>query len=283
MVKKKRLKLAAWTGILAAVIFWLWWGNRTIGISHYEISLDDHRELDGFTIVQVSDLHNTEFGRGSDDLLRLIQDSSPDIIAVTGDLISREDHVYETAMDFISKAQSIAPVYFVTGNHEAYHEHFSKIRRELLERGVRVLTNEETFVDYGSSRIRLIGTEDPAFAGRSGLSEERILGAALGDLRSAGEDFTLLLSHRPEFFSLYVLYELDLVLAGHAHGGQVRLPFIGALTAPGQGWFPDYTEGVHEAGDTRMVVSRGLGNSIIPLRVNNPPELVVVSLAAPIR
>jgi len=105
-----------------------------------------------------------------------------------------------------------------------------------------------------------------------------VMDAKLKALLIEDSTYTVLLSHRPELFDVYADNNIDLVLSGHAHGGQVRLPFIDGLAAPNQGLFPQYSEGVHENNRTKMVVSRGLGNSIFPIRINNRPELVVFTL-----
>ena len=112
--------------------------------------------------------------------------------------------------------------------------------------------------------------EDPAFSGTQAFSQ------ALSDL--ASDAFTVLLSHRPEFFDLYVQQGFPLVLSGHAHGGQIRLPFLGGILAPGQGFFPEYDSGLYTDETTSMVVSRGLGNSVFPFRLNNPPEIIIITL-----
>ena len=124
-----------------------------------------------------------------------------------------------------------------------------------------------------------MGIKDPDFYDATESDTRKILTKeVITEFEYTEEDFTLLLSHRPELFDVYTEAGLDLILTGHAHGGQFRLPFIGGLAAPNQGLFPKYDAGVFSENDTHMVVSRGIGNSIIPLRFNNPPEIVVVKL-----
>ncbi len=282
MKKLQWWRLAAMVLVLAAVAFSLWRGNVRIGVSHYDVPVPQHPELEGFTVAQVADLHNTSFGPGNEDLIEKLAASHPDIIAVTGDLIGMEHDDFTTAMDLLGKLKEIAPIYFVAGNHEVRNRHYEKFRQALSELGVQVMNNEETWIPYGGSKIRLIGITDPTVPGDQwGRTEASVMAAVLEELEFEDPSFRLLLSHRPEYFELYAAHGLDLVLSGHAHGGQIRLPFIGALAAPGQGWFPAYTEGLHEEGGTYLAVSRGLGNSLIPLRVNNPPELVIVRLTGP--
>ena len=235
----------------------------------------------GFTIVQVSDLHNTEFGEDQSGLLSLIKDAAPDLIAVTGDLFDSRHTDVETAMAFINGAIKIAPVYYVTGNHEARIDEYAELEEQLKQAGVVVLDDACVEIEYGGESIRLMGVNDPDFIDQGDVyvDDAYLIDAKLKAMPDADSGvYTILLSHRPELFNVYVDNGIDLVLCGHAHGGQVRLPFIGGLLAPDQGLLPQYTEGVYENGQTKMVVSRGLGNSLCPIRINNRPELVVITL-----
>jgi predicted MPP superfamily phosphohydrolase len=177
----------------------------------------------------------------------------------------------EIALAFAAEAVRIAPCYYVTGNHEArIPAAFRELRQGLAELGVTVLQNESLLLERAGETITLIGVDDPQFRGST-------MDRKLAELVWR-EDFTVLLSHRPELFETYVQSGADLVLSGHAHGGQFRLPFLGGVYAPDQGLFPAYDAGLFVEGDTQMVVSRGIGNSIFPLRFNNPPELILVTL-----
>ena len=133
-------------------------------------------------------------------------------------------------------------------------------------------------LERNASLVSLIGIDDPNFSNDNGSS----VGISMlpEDIRNlvSTDSFTILLSHRPEYFSQYVSADFDLVFSGHAHGGQFRLPFIGGLVAPNQGLFPKYDAGLFKESNTNMIVSRGIGNSIIPLRFNNRPEIVLVEL-----
>ena len=140
---------------------------------------------------------------------------------------------------------------------------------------MHVLRNAAETITRGDAAICVAGVDDPAFAPDGDFAAQ--VGEVVAGATS-GEAFTLLLSHRPELFDAYCAARADLVLAGHAHGGQVRLPLLGGLYAPGQGFLPEYDAGCFTAGGTTMVVSRGLGNSAFPIRVNDPPELIAVEL-----
>ena len=268
--RKRRILLAAALVGLAALLAWLYVTNTAISVTHYAVTSEALPEaFDGFVVAQVSDLHNAEFGEGSAQLLDRLRAASPDLIAVTGDLIDARRTDVGAAMAFIRGAVEIAPVYYVAGNHEARSDAFESLEAQLIEAGVHVLRNEGESIERGGASLWIAGLDDPAFA--SGTDPADLI---------APNGFTLLLSHRPELFEDYCDAGAHLVLTGHAHGGQVRLPWLGGLYAPNQGILPEYDAGRFESGDTVMIVSRGLGNSAFPIRVNNPPELVVVELRA---
>lgn len=173
----------------------------------------------------------------------------------------------------------IAPCYYVTGNHEARASEYDALKTGLIKLGVTVLENEKTELERDGEKITLIGVKDPSFSSDYLFhDEEAIMEAQLKALVDKDDGFTLLLSHRPELFEIYVTCNADLVLSGHAHGGQFRLPFIGGLAAPNQGLFPKYDAGLFSEGKTKMLVSRGIGNSIFPFRFNNRPEIILIEL-----
>jgi predicted MPP superfamily phosphohydrolase len=279
--KKKKLWPLALLLVLALVV-WIWWGNTHI--QDTVITVKDHRlpeSFAGYRIVQVSDLHNEEFGEKQATLLAKTREQAPDIIVVTGDLIDSNHTDIEKAMAFIDGAVDIAPVYYVTGNHEAWAaRQYGRLKEEMGEAGVHVLENEAVEIEKGGEKIWLIGIQDPAFAD-AGADEEAIVDVEIANAcaKDMEDAFTILLSHRPECIHTYAKHAVCLALTGHAHGGQVRIPGIGGLIAPDQGLFPKYTAGLYTQGQTQMVVSRGLGNSVLPVRIHNPPELVTIVLA----
>lgn len=234
----------------------------------------------GFKIAHISDLHNKDFGKNQRFLLQKISEISPDIIVVTGDLIDRRKYDLDTAMVFIEGARKLAPVYYVSGNHEAWSCKYDILRKSLLDAGVKVLDDSRVKLHKGSGEIAILGLSDPGFVSESKYIDatDSYRGEEL-HLLSVPSEFQILLSHRPEFFDLYARENIDLTFSGHAHGGQFRLPLVGALAAPGQGLFPKYTGGAYLQNQSTLVVSRGLGNSIIPIRIFNRPEIVVVTLS----
>ncbi|MBN2850742.1 MAG: metallophosphoesterase [Erysipelotrichaceae bacterium] len=230
-----------------------------------------------FRIVQLSDLHNTGFGVNQRDLLRKIDEAHPDIIVITGDLVDRYVTNVDLAMDLVEGAIKIAPVYYVGGNHEARLEDPEEFFKKLEAGGVTILHDKRIALKRGGSSIDLLGLSEPifglAYEGTSDLRE------TLRRLTETTTTFTILLSHHSENLDIIADYQIDLVFSGHAHGGQVRIPFLmDGLIAPDQGFFPKFTSGIYQDRNTKEIVSRGLGNSILPFRVFNRPELVVVTL-----
>ena len=277
-MKRRVIVLIIAAVLVPALLIWLLWANSSPAATQVTVASGALPEaFEGFKIAHVSDLHNAVFGRKNEKLLSLIRAAKPDIIAITGDLIDSRHTDIDSALAFVEAAAEIAPVYYVTGNHESRMD-FDEKEPRLIAAGARVLRNEAEDIGRGGERIRLAGIDDPSFIRTGGTAEERTA-AELEQLGDGGGTFTVLLAHRPELVEVYAEYGAGLVLSGHAHGGQVRLPLLGGLYAPGQGLLPEYDSGLYSLGETQMVVSRGLGNSVAPLRVNNRPELVIVTLS----
>lgn len=277
-MKRRVIVLITAAVLVPALLIWLLLANSSPAATQVAVASGAlPGAFEGFKIAHVSDLHNAVFGRENEKLLSLIRAAEPDIIAITGDLIDSRHTDIDSALAFVEAAAEIAPVYYVTGNHESRLD-FDAIEPRLIAAGARVLRNEAEYIEHGGERIRLAGIDDPSFIRTGGTAEERAA-AELEQLGDGGGTFTVLLVHRPELVEVYAEYGAGLVLSGHAHGGQVRLPLLGGLYAPGQGLLPEYDSGLYSLGETQMVVSRGLGNSVAPLRVNNRPELVIVTLS----
>jgi predicted MPP superfamily phosphohydrolase len=274
--KRKKIIILA---VLLIVAVWTIWGNVTVGISRYQVSSTRLPSgFDGFRIAVISDLHNASFGKDNRQIIEKVREISPDIIALTGDLVDANKTDIEVAINLVSELMAIAPCYYVTGNHEAWITgQYALLEEGLLKEGVRVLHDEVVLLTENGQSIQLAGVDDPDFTDRSDYIQESILETKLQQMNLTS-DYCVLLSHRPELFEAYVKENVDLVLSGHAHGGQFRLPFIGGIIAPNQGFFPKYDGGVYQEQNTVMIVSRGIGNSVIPIRFNNRPEIVVVEL-----
>ena len=265
--------------VLGFIIFFIWQNNDIVTTSVVYKNDKLPKEFEGFNIVQISDLHNKMFGEGQKRLLEKILRAKPDIILVSGDLIDRRRYDLEKAMVFIRGAVKIAPVYYVAGNHEAWSGEYETIKSSLKIGGVKVLDDEKLDIERDGSTIEILGLRDPAFltSTYSDGTDISILEKSLKSLANK-DKFQILLSHRPELFSTYSQYDIDLSFTGHAHGGQFRIPSLGGLLAPNQGFFPKYTSGSHKIDESTMIVSRGLGNSIVPIRIFNRPEIVKVLL-----
>ena len=274
------------TTVLCVIILAAWtiWGNTALMVNTVIISSSRiPAAFSGFGIAQVSDLHNAEFGENNAKLLKLLSESKPDIIVITGDFIDASHTDVGIALGFAQESVKIAPTYFVTGNHEASSPQYDTLKSGLEAAGVIVLEDEAVSLERNGESIALMGLADPDFTVKGDMFGEvpAMVSTKLENLNDGeGGGYTILLSHRPELFETYVGSGIDLVFAGHAHGGQFRLPLIGGVVAPNQGLFPEYDAGLYTDGSTNMVVSRGIGNSIIPLRFNNRPEIVLVELNA---
>lgn len=227
-------------------------------------------DLDGYRIVQISDLHNAEFGKENKKLLEIIRSCSPDIIVITGDLVDSNHTNVERAVAFVKEAVKIAPVYYVTGNHEYWLDpsENEQMMQGILAAGAYDLDDEAVRIEKGDSSFMLAGLDDQH------LSDETLKSL----LQEQKNELSIVLAHEPQYLQNYANTGADLVLTGHAHGGQIRLPFVGGIVAPDQGFLPEYTSGQYNSADTEMIVSRGLGNSIIPVRLFNYPEVVCVEL-----
>lgn len=274
--------MAVFLAGLLGVIVWVAWGNTALATTELSVKSEKLPAVfDGFRIVQVSDLHNASFGEGNAELLERMEQAQPNCIALTGDLVDSRHTDVDAALSFAREAAKIAPSYYVTGNHEARLEEWEQLLTGLEEAGVTILQNESILLEREGQAIVFSGVEDPSFHDDPLLHDtEGIWERNLESLSPEEGRYTILLSHRPEYFAFYEKLGFDLVLAGHAHGGQFRLPGIGGLWAPGQGLFPEYDAGLYQQGGTAMAVSRGLGNSLFPFRVNNRPEIVAITLQA---
>ena len=249
-----------------------WWDTNRFDVRRVEIELDRlPQAFDGFTILQVSDLHNRTYGRDGMDMIRAMEGLSFDCITMTGDLLDRYlPRRRAKGYRFVQEAVKLGPVYFVEGNHECEIGDWQQIKTELMALGARVLDNERISLSRDGGSLDLIGIRE-----ETTLEEmERLV---------CPNACSVLLTHHPERLKEYAQTGVDLVLSGHAHGGQVRI-FGQGLYSPDQGIFPRYTSGIYGSGQTKLYVSRGAGNhSFIPPRVFNRPEIDLITLKAPSR
>ena len=284
MFKKRKgvAILCVIAALLAILIIWIVWGNQALELNTYQITSPDlPKAFDGFRIAQLSDLHNCQMGKNNEKLLSMLRAEAPDIIVITGDMIDSRQTDVDIALHLARELVQIAPCYYVSGNHEARVSEYDSLKAGLVELGVAVLENAKVTIESSGEEITLAGVVDPSFKTDYLQGDDAaVMSSTLSELLEENDGYTILLSHRPELFNVYVENNIDLIFSGHAHGGQFRIPFIGGLIAPNQGLFPKYDAGIYKEGNTTMVVSRGIGNSIVPFRINNRPEIVLVELAS---
>lgn len=278
-MNKKRTFLITIILIILGCLF-VYFENNNIVITKYTYKNEQiPSQFKNLKILQISDLHNAQFGKNQNTIIRKIKKCQPDMIFITGDIIDANRYDLQKAITLVKQVVDIAPTYYVSGNHEAWSNHYNEVKAALLEEKVLVLDNDSIDIKRGKDSITLIGLKDPAF-----LHSDYFFGTDYSAwenyLKSQVKDnkFEILLSHRPELMDIYKKHNVDLVFSGHVHGGQFRLPFMGGVVGPDQGFFPKYDAGEFVEQNTTMILSRGLGNSIIPLRIFNRPELVLVEL-----
>lgn len=225
-------------------------------------------------VVLLSDLHLKEFGKDNIQLVEAVQKLSPDIIAIVGDMNMSGNPDVSVVITLCQQLVRIAPVYYSLGNHEYVDVifHDSNIIEAINATGAVVLSDDSKKISVGETEILLGGLSQ-------GHDQFERYGHQFFDTYIKDEHFKLLLVHYPELFDgILEKYPIDLALCGHAHGGLVRLPFVGGLYAPNQGFFPQLTEGYHEIENSKVIISRGLGSSHPVPRINNKPEIVIVDI-----
>ena len=274
MKRKKRFAALIVILLLAALTPpFLYWQNNSLTVSRYDyVSGEVPPGLDGYRIVQLSDLQDKCFGVDQTPLLERTAALEPDLIVLTGDMVDYNKFTMEPTLALMRGVVEIAPCYYVTGNHESAFDtvKLREILTAIANCGVTVLEDQYVWIEKDGGRFCLFG-----------LADDHVLRWNWQKYLPEEDCLCLMLAHRPERLDRYAEADVDLVFSGHAHGGQVRLPFLGGLYAPGQGWFPKLYEGMHERNGTTMLISRGLGNSTFPIRLFNRPEIVELTLRRP--
>lgn len=268
--RKKYIKSAIVLLIVIALLLFCSYQNRHLETTYYTYKAEQlGADLEGYRIVQISDLHNVKFGKNNQKLVDRIRECEPDMIVLTGDLVDSNHTNVDRAVQFVDEIVKICPVYYVTGNHEYWLDtsEYENLMDGVASAGVIILDDQVVEISRGDAKFRLVGLDDKSLA-------DGTLEALLSDEK----ELTVVLAHEPQYFARYAGTGVDLVLSGHAHGGQFRLPFVGGIVAPDQGFLPKYTAGEYYMNGTEMIVSRGLGNSVIPVRLFNYPEIVCVEL-----
>ena len=280
MKKKTKILLGAMF-LLAAIAVYVML-QTPLTVVCYEIETDFTEPI---RIVHLTDLHSWSHGENNRELIQLVQDQSPDLILMTGDMMDREDESPEVVCLLIAALKDTAPVYFSYGNHESQwmKRTGTDLRPILTEAGATVLDIEYLDTEIKGQAVRLGGYynyyRQPHML--NGNPEEVRAERAFADDFEETDRYKIFLNHIATTWLDWDYRDensVDLVLTGHYHGGQVRLPFVGGLVAPYVGWFPPYTEGLYVGEKAAVVLSTGLGSSPGIPRVNNPPQVVVVDL-----
>ncbi len=279
--KKKKCIILIYVAILfAALAVWAFYIGLTVRT--YGVTSDKMPQGSAVRIAVIADLHSHVYGKDQTPLLDIIKAQKPDIIALAGDIV--DDHEPQTgAKLFLQDITDIAPTYYVSGNHEYWSGRCDEIKEMISGYGVKVLSNERQYISVNGARLCICGIDDPEVFRYTddnellALSDYEDLLKRFSDLDA--DTVNILLAHRPESIDAYRQYYFDVVLSGHTHGGQVRIPLlVNGVFAPNQGWFPKYAGGHYELEGMNMIVSRGLGFDARQPRVFNPPEVVVVDI-----
>ena len=283
--RKKYIKPAIVLLIVIALLLFCRYQNRHLETTYYTYKAEQFgADLERYRIVQISDLHNAKFGKHNQKLVDRVRECDPDMIVLTGDLVDSNHTNVDRAVQFVDEIVKICPVYYVTGNHEYWLEasEYDELMSGLTGAGAVILDDQVVEISRGDAKFRLVGLDDKSLAdGTLGtlLNDQAEQKEETADNEDSGEKtLTVVLAHEPQHLARYAGTGVDLVLSGHAHGGQFRLPFVGGIVAPDQGFLPEYTAGEYYMNGTEMIVSRGLGNSVIPVRLFNFPEIVCVEL-----
>lgn len=286
--KKGRLLLACIAAV-ALVATELHISNNVIQVSAHTLSYTDlPPAFDGFKILQISDLHSKSFGEENQDLAAAIRREAPDIVVMTGDMADSQASLV-VLMNLVERLDGI-PIYYVAGNHEqskapAFR---TQMKDELEAAGVTVLCDERVLLERDGETVALWGLEIPLYYYRRFTNpdhrDRELTADNIRSILGEPEEFNILLAHNPVYEDAYSEWGAHLTFSGHIHGGLVRVPFVGGVLSPEVELFPHYDSGVFTQGESRLVVSRGLGTGSagggkLGLRFFNRPELVVITLA----
>ncbi|GEN85804.1 phosphoesterase [Oceanobacillus sojae] len=279
MKKKTKIKsgLRKWIIFIVLLLAMLlvtikiYFDTATSKINKEQFQSDKLEEGTELKILQITDVHSRVFGAENSAVLEKVKELDADIIVLTGDLIDRKTENLEIAYQLAEELVRINPdTYFVTGNHE--HENLEKeaFLAGLKDRGIITLSNENTQFEKNGQLFNIVGVSDVS-------TEHEDMTLAFADLDT--DKYTILLSHAPIVVQKYPDVDADIVLSGHTHGGQVRLPFIGALVAPDEGLLPELQKGIYPLGDERyLYIDSGLGTSALPIRFLNQSQISLITI-----
>lgn len=277
------------------LILFLYWQNYSLQTEQYTLHYADlPKGFDGFRIIQISDMHGMTFGYGNSTLVKRIEDLKPDILVLTGDMISSSAKDGQPFLDFLHRIKGKVPIYMCLGNHEQiarlYEESaeadygYDPFINQVMEDGVHILDNQTEVLERNGDRIIISGLtmelyhysrRDTEYADENLQLHEEYINDVIGPYKN---QFTILLAHNPSYFKEYAEWGADLTLAGHMHGGIIQVPFKGGLLSPEHVFFPEYDAGLFIDTSKQMIVNRGLGSSKVNFRLFNRPEITEIIL-----
>lgn len=271
--KKRRIRIICCILILLIALLCvnLYVSNNCIKVTNHTLSTD--KVTSPVRIGVISDLHKKVFGSNNENMYQKLKEQNPHIILLVGDMLSCDsENIYGNFKEVIKNLSDIAPVYYSLGNHEINNPRLSDIKELLSSEGVALIDNEYRDINIGNVNIRLGGISYYR-------SWDEEANAFLNDF-SDTDDYKILMCHFPEFYQWGIKnYPIDLTVSGHTHGGMIRFPFIGAVYAPEQGWFPEYSDGIYTEANGTLAVTTGLGSSPSYLpRFSNRPEIMIINL-----
>jgi len=271
MMKKLTIIISFFAVLLAAIVTVVYLDTNTYKVHTVHFQTDKLPRHTKLRIVQISDLHDKVFDEGNESLVNSILEQNADLIVLTGDLIDRKTNDFTNVFAMIESITSHHDhVYYVSGNHEWWNRGTEHFFDGLRERNVTILNNRHTHISLNDATVNLVGVDDAS----TGHEDIR---AAFHGINQ--DDYTIFLSHTPSIVDSYEELPADLILSGHTHGGQVRVPFIGAIVAPDQGFLPKLDKGVFQIHDNQyLYIDSGLGTSVLPLRFMNKSQFSVIEV-----
>lgn len=273
-------------GVAAVIGAGIYYGNNHIEVSRYDISSSKiPKAFNGYKILQLSDLHSKSFGKDNGRLIEAIDKENPNIIVMTGDMINSFEEEFHTFLNLAEKLKKYK-VYFVEGNNETKlsKAKYIKLMKDMEAKGIEIINNSKLKIERAGSNISLYGVwcelcyykEIKSEYRKDTYFQKKNIEKALGYLDR--KEFNILLAHNPLYFDTYAKWGADLTLAGHIHGGLVRIPGVGGLLSPERRFFPKYSYGLYEIKGSKLIVNRGLGGKPLLPRVFNQPEISVIIL-----
>lgn len=271
LFKKKRLK-KRFLFLIILIVLCVFAFRTDINVIEY--SLKNQKISNNIKVAVVSDLHSCDYGDNQKELIHKINKAKPDIILMPGDIVDDVLPIEKTK-EFLSVITKQYPCFYTSGNHEVWSNDIDNIKLMMKDFGVKILEGTNSTISINGNTLNILGVDDPEIGYNNFLEQIKQC-----NLNTNNTNFSILLSHRPELIDVYEQYNFDLIVSGHAHGGQWRIPFIlNGLLAPNQGFFPKYAGGKYNFNNFILIVSRGLAkeSTRVP-RVFNRPEIVIINI-----